>query len=284
MTTLFLLDAAPIVTDAHDGGARAVAALAGKLTYVMMMLTLCWGVLTATGWIRRITGHQALRSGHIMLASASLSFGIVHALTFQLLDNQVLTLLQTVVPFFAGGEVRWGLGVLGLDLMIAVWLTASMHGLFRYRNWLRFHQVAYVAVLVAAAHAWLGALANSDFQAVWLGAITIAAPAVTLASLRFLPPQVFVSVGLLDGQSAAMVGKLNRRAPLEVSVDNVRCHRSGFCQAEAPSVFKLLEDGRLQYKHHPDVEDNAEVRSAARACPMQAIQLRLASRVQEESL
>jgi hypothetical protein len=39
---------------------------------------------------------------------------------------------------------------------------------------------------------------------------------------------------------------------LKVSVDNQRCHRYGFCQAEAPDVFQLREDGRLAYRRTPE--------------------------------
>jgi ferredoxin len=274
MTLADFLTQAPIVTDAHDSGVRALAAVSARLAYVSMSLTLCWGVLTATGWVRRVTGHQALRSGHMMLASFTLATGLVHAVAFQLLDNQVLTISQTLIPFLAGGYLRWGLGVLSLELMIAIAITAGMHRLFRYRNWLRFHQLAYLAVASGGIHAWLGSMANGDFATLWLGAITVAAPAVTLTALRFIPPRVFVNLGLLDNGSLESLAKIDKHAPLELSVDNMRCHRFGFCQSEAPTVFKLLEDGRLQYKHHPDVEDNADIRSAARACPMQAIQVR----------
>jgi ferredoxin len=274
MSLVTLLAQPPIVTNAHDSGVRDVAAFSARLAYVSMSLTLCWGVLTATGWVHRATGHQALRSGHMVLASFTLATGLVHAAAFQLLNNRVLTITQSVLPFFAGGETRWGLGVLSLELMIAIAVTAGMNRFFRYRNWLRFHQLAYAAVAFGGIHAWLGSMANGSFAPLWLGAITVAAPAVTLTALRFVPPRLFVHIGLLDKGPGKPLAKIDKHAPLELNVDNMRCHRFGFCQSEAPTVFKLLEDGRLQYKHHPDTEDNADIRSAARACPMQAIQVR----------
>lgn len=282
LDTIMLTQVPMIVTDAHDSGVRALAAFSARLAYVSMSLTLCWGILTATGWVRRVTGHQALRSGHMMLASFTLATGLVHAVAFQLLDNQVLTPLQSLVPFFAGGMLRWGLGVISLELMTAIAITAGMHRFFRYRNWLRFHQLAYAAVALGGIHAWLGAMANGDFAPLWLGAITAIAPAVTLTVLRFVPPHLFVNVGLLDGNTVEPKTKIDKRAPMELSVDNMRCHRFGFCQSEAPSVFKLLEDGRLQYKHHPEAEFNADIRSAARACPMQAIQIRTIAGAEEQ--
>jgi ferredoxin len=58
---------------------------------------------------------------------------------------------------------------------------------------------------------------------------------------------------------------------LRVSVNNRRCHRYGICQLEAESVFRIAEDGRLQFDAHPPVEQHESAKMAARMCPMQAI-------------
>lgn len=58
-----------------------------------------------------------------------------------------------------------------------------------------------------------------------------------------------------------------------VTVHNGRCHRYGTCQAEAPQVFWLDDDGRLRYRARPSADQLAAVRMAARCCPMQAIEL-----------
>lgn len=60
---------------------------------------------------------------------------------------------------------------------------------------------------------------------------------------------------------------------VSVSVDNHRCHRYGFCQAEAPGSFELTGDGRLDYDRRPPAVDRDRVLMAARCCPMQAIHL-----------
>jgi ferredoxin len=58
---------------------------------------------------------------------------------------------------------------------------------------------------------------------------------------------------------------------LRVTVDNVRCHRYGICQAEAEEVFLLSSDGRLRYDPRPAGDQRDAVLAAARTCPMQAI-------------
>ena len=72
------LPATLILGSPHDDGIGDAAALSGRLTYLTMCLTLCWGVLAATGWVRRGTGHQALRTGHVVLASFTLALGAMH--------------------------------------------------------------------------------------------------------------------------------------------------------------------------------------------------------------
>ncbi|MFI7123155.1 ferric reductase-like transmembrane domain-containing protein [Amycolatopsis sp. NPDC049868] len=254
-----------------DNGARTVAAFSARLAYLAMCLTLCWGILTATGWVRRITGHQALRTGHIMLASFTIATAIVHAFAITVLDEQIVVGTQVVVPFL-NGYVRHALGIIALDLMVAIAITAGMHRFLRYRNWLRFHQTAYFAIALGVAHSWWGAWANGNIQLVWLGGLTALAPVIALTLVRFLPTVVLVKIGLV-GDGPATQKQVVKTAPLKVHVDNQRCHRYGFCQAEAPDVFQLREDGRLAYRKTPEVTRNLDVISAARACPMRAIQL-----------
>ena len=74
----------------HDIGVREVAALSARAAYVLMCFTLCWGILTATGWIRRLTGHQAIRSSHMILATFTIAAGVTHAIVFLLLREQGL--------------------------------------------------------------------------------------------------------------------------------------------------------------------------------------------------
>ncbi|GAB3733795.1 ferredoxin [Amycolatopsis oliviviridis] len=274
MSIAVLASAEPVLAAGYTGfdqGARTVAAFSARIAYLAMCLTLCWGILTATGWVRRITGHQALRAGHIMLASATIATVIVHAFAIVSLDEQVVVGTQVFIPFL-NGYVRHALGIISMDLMVAILITAGMHRFLRYRNWLRFHQTAYVAITLGVVHSWWGAWANGNLQLVWLGGLTVLAPVVALTTVRFLPANVLVKIGLV-GDGPATQNQVVKTAPLRVHVDNQRCHRYGFCQSEAPDVFELREDGRLAYRKDPELTRNLDVISAARACPMRAIQL-----------
>lgn len=265
----------------HDIGIREVAALSARAAYVLMCLTLCWGVLTATGWIKRLTGHQAIRSAHMILATFTLAAGITHAIVFLLLREQGLDVFGIAVPF--SGLARHALGILGLEIMLAITITTGMRRFIRYRNWLRFHQLAYIAVGMVVVHSWFGAIHNGHLALLWLGGITVLTPAVTLTALRFLPPKMLIRAGLLAAAPATTGTQLAVVEPpppgprvgrkVQVSVDNQRCKRYGICQAESPQLFQLMEDGRLRYVRDPDTDSRAQAQAAARSCPMQAIQL-----------
>lgn len=267
----------------HDIGVREVAALSARAAYVLMCFTLCWGILTATGWIRRLTGHQAIRSSHMFLATFTIAAGITHAIVFLLLREQGLNFTSILVPF--GGQFRHGLGILGLELMIAITFATSLKNLVNYRRWLRFHQLAYPAVALTVVHSWFGAIANGHLAVTWLGGVTVLTPAITLTALRLTPPNLLIKAGLLSAapkaappQLAAQQGGPSMRngrmaRKITVSVDNQRCKRYGICQAESPDLFQLLADGRLRYVRDPENGKRAGAQAAARSCPMQAIQL-----------
>jgi ferredoxin len=59
----------------------------------------------------------------------------------------------------------------------------------------------------------------------------------------------------------------------QLSVNNDRCRRYGFCVAEAPDLFQLAVTGELRYRRA--VADNQvdQARAAVRSCPMLAIAL-----------
>lgn len=265
----YLITVAPT---AHDSGIHDVATLSGRVAYVSMCLTLIWGVLTATGWIRRVTGHHALRSGHLMLAAFALASGMLHALTFLFLDDDTLTMLKLLVPFADGGYARHACAIVGFELCIAIAVAASIRRGLASQAWRYFHQSGYAAVGLLVIHSWFGAIANGHLSVVWLGGITVTVPAVMLSVLRFLPPAKLVGLGLLQADPVTLAVPAGSEIVL-VSVDGQRCHRYGICQAEAPEVFQLQDDRRLLYLRQPESDQVPQVRAAARACPMRAIQL-----------
>ena len=58
---------------------------------------------------------------------------------------------------------------------------------------------------------------------------------------------------------------------IRIHIDRNHCHRYAICEQEAPEVFRLRVDGRLEYNGAPGSQHRDAVRQAARVCPMQAI-------------
>jgi ferredoxin/DMSO/TMAO reductase YedYZ heme-binding membrane subunit len=267
----------------HDIGVREAAAFSARASYVLMCFTLCWGIFTATGWIRRLTGLQAIRSGHMILATLTVATGFTHAIVFLLLREQGLSVAGIAIPF--SGRFRHGLGILGLEIMIAITIATGLKNFVNYRRWLRFHQLAYPAVAMVVVHSWFGAIANGHLAVTWLAGVTVLTPAITLTALRITPPNLLIKAGLLSAAPKAAPPSVAEASPngvmnghrngrkITVSVDNQRCRRYGICQAESPDLFQLLEDGRLRYVRDPENGKRAGAQAAARSCPMQAIQL-----------
>ncbi|MEU4741813.1 ferredoxin [Actinosynnema sp. NPDC023658] len=255
----------------HDAGGWDVATLSGRAAYVAMCLSACWGVLTATGWVRAVTGRDALRVTHQALAAFALAMAVAHAVAHALPADGPLAAHQLVLPLVGGGEVRHALGVVGLELMLAAAVTAGLRGTVFRRDWVRLHRLAYVGVWLGAMHAWLGASANGHVAVVWMGGITVLTPAMTLAVLRFLPPPVLVRMGVVEDRPPRPAH--HGAAGVRVAVDHDRCRHYALCQAQAPGVFRMLDDGRLRYARNPDTDQEPQVRAAARVCPVRAIRV-----------
>jgi sulfoxide reductase heme-binding subunit YedZ len=188
----------PMAQQSTDVGLRSVAQISARISYVFMCLTLCWGVLTATGWVRNITGRKALRGGHVVLATLTLAFGVVHAAAFYFFSVGAFSIARLTVPLLPGGLARHSLGIIGLELMIAIALTAGMHRFLAYRRWLWLHRLAYLAIPLLAIHSFFGAIANGHLSMLWLGGITLLVPTSTLSVLRFLPSRALERIGLVE--------------------------------------------------------------------------------------
>jgi sulfoxide reductase heme-binding subunit YedZ len=186
------------VPSPHDAGVRQMAALSARLAYALMCLTLCWGVLVSTGWIHRLSGRPATRNSHMVLATLALSFGFLHAVSFLFLDDIHFTTIMLIIPLVNGGFARWGAGIVGYELTLAIAISVGLQRFFSYRRWLTLHRFAYPAVALLVIHSFLGAIANGHLDILWLAGITFLVPTVVLAVLRFVPSKVLLNAGFVE--------------------------------------------------------------------------------------
>ena len=265
---LLLADAAD-----HDAGVRKVAQLSARLAYALMCATLCWGVLIATGWAERLTGRQGLRNGHMVLASVAIAFGSLHAIAFTLLQVGTLRLPAPGLPVRRRRPVP--ARARHRRTRADDRRSPSPRGL-RHKSLYRQVAAAAPARLRRRRRDRRTLLARRGRQrqprtAVARPVSRSSCRPSTLAVARFLPPEVLARIGMLETEVRAGDGEGDA---MDISVNNERCHRYGICQAEAPQLFQLIEDNRLQLHPRPRPEDSSRRRAPRHAsCPMRAIEL-----------
>lgn len=60
---------------------------------------------------------------------------------------------------------------------------------------------------------------------------------------------------------------------IRIDVDMNQCQHYGQCVFEAPTIFHLNDDDKLEYVAEADDELRGEVENAVDVCPMQAIRI-----------
>lgn len=60
---------------------------------------------------------------------------------------------------------------------------------------------------------------------------------------------------------------------ITIAVDKYQCQNYGQCVFEAPNIFRLDDDDKLEYHSEADDDERANVEAAVDVCPMQAIRI-----------
>jgi ferredoxin len=60
---------------------------------------------------------------------------------------------------------------------------------------------------------------------------------------------------------------------MKVIVDLAMCQDHGQCAIAAGEVFRINDDGKLEFDAHPDESQRLAVEEAADVCPVQAISI-----------
>ncbi|HEY0804540.1 MAG TPA: hypothetical protein VGD84_05730, partial [Pseudonocardiaceae bacterium] len=152
----------------------------------------------STGWVHRMTGRQATRNSHMVLATLTLAFGLIHVWSFLFLTDVHFTIVKLTIPMVNGGLFRHATGIVGYELMIAIAVSVGFQRYFSYRRWLFLHRFAYPAVALLVVHSFLGAMANGHLEVLWLAGLTFFVPMAVMAVLRFMPSRVLMGAGLVE--------------------------------------------------------------------------------------
>lgn len=153
---------------------------AGVVSLLLFTAVMCIGIVTtmrwqSTQWPRFLTAEL-----HRSLALMSVVFLVVHIVTAIVDPFTHLGIAAAVVPFASSYRPLWvGLGVVSVDLGLAVLATSLLRAHVGQRLWRAIHWLAYGSWPLAMLHT-IGS--GSDAKATWMLAIdVICGGAVVLA-------------------------------------------------------------------------------------------------------
>jgi sulfoxide reductase heme-binding subunit YedZ len=180
---------APVLWYANRGSGFVLLAL---LTVTTVAGVLAGAVPGSREWPRAAT--QAMHRNVGLLSAAFLVVHVAAAVVDEFVD---IKWWQSIVPFTSPYERNWlGLGVVALDLILAVIITSLLRRRLGRRVWRGIHVLSYVAWALGAVH---GLAMGTDAMTKWGLAFTaVCTMAVTAAigarlmSARQAPPSAGV--------------------------------------------------------------------------------------------
>jgi len=156
---------------------------AGVVSLILLTTVTCLGMLTVVRW-QSPSWPRFLTAGlHRNLALLSLTFLGVHIVTAVLDPFTSLGIVAATIPFASSYRPLWvGLGVIAIDLLIAIAATSLVRDRLGQRAWRAVHWAAYAAWPLAVIH---GFGAGSDALAPWLLAIQAGCVAAVAGALAW---------------------------------------------------------------------------------------------------
>jgi len=245
-----------------------IAATVGYLSFFFLWLSVVWGMILRNGWAQTRIRHSTVFGIHGVLALLGLCLAMVHAFSQLANPTGTIYLIHIFVPFIHYWDpIGIGVGVVSLELLTALALSFLIQRRIGHTRWRALHIFAYVAFMLLVAHVLVS---GTDTASPYVWGSVLGCWLVTVVLW-------IVSTGPFTrarrGMARFRADRL-RGQELSVNVDTGRCARFGFCEHEAPDVFKLLSDGRLSYKGSVPVERAEAVIRAAEVCPARAIALK----------
>lgn len=151
----------------------------GLVAYVLLWLSMVFGLLLTNKLARNTTGIPAAFDLHQFTSLLSLAFTLFHGLI--LLGDKYIgyTLAQLAVPFSQQGfrPVWVGIGQIGFYVMAIVTFTFYIRGLITQRGWRLVHFASFAMFVMALIH---GLLSGTDTGTWWADAMYWATGASTL--------------------------------------------------------------------------------------------------------
>ncbi|MBV8444940.1 MAG: ferric reductase-like transmembrane domain-containing protein, partial [Candidatus Dormibacteraeota bacterium] len=178
----------------------------GYTALVLLSAVVVLGVVTSVRWSAPGWPRFLSQSLHRNLSLLALLFLVIHVAASIIDPFAGLTLRDAVVPAGASYRPLWlGLGVVGLELFVAVLLTSLLRRHLRFWAWRAVHLLSYASWPVAVLH---GIGTGTDTKSVWaillvLACVVAVAVAMVWRLLQGWPSLVLLRVAGLGATAAA---------------------------------------------------------------------------------
>lgn len=142
---------------------------AGIASLLMLTAVVVLGLLVALRWQRPGWPRFLTVQVHRSVSLLAVVFLTIHVVTAVIDPYTALGPIAALVPFASTYRPPWvGLGVVGLDLIVALVATSLIRAWLGYRAWRAVHWLAYAAWPLAILH---GIGSGSDTSAPWAWAV-----------------------------------------------------------------------------------------------------------------
>ncbi len=163
------------------------------VAWVLMTLSVVWGILLSTRIMRRIDNPSWLLAVHSYLGGTSIVMVLVH-MTSLMLDGWLrMSPAEVLVPFVTDYRpLSVALGIVSFYLLVAVQLTSLVMKRLPRAFWKGVHYASYAVLLLIAWHAGFTGTDAADtwFKLVAIALIGIAAVALFLRIVARRTPRI----------------------------------------------------------------------------------------------
>lgn len=151
------------------------------IAWVLMTMSVLWGILLSTRVMRRIDNPAWLQDLHRYLGGLTLLMVALHMVTLMLDGWLKFSITETLVPFATDFKpLAVALGIIAFYLLAAVQGTSLVMNKLPRKFWKGLHYSSYVALLLVALHAgWTG----TDVGAWWYRVLAIVLISVATISV-----------------------------------------------------------------------------------------------------
>ncbi|WP_332643577.1 2Fe-2S iron-sulfur cluster-binding protein [Aeromicrobium sp.] len=156
------------------------------VAWILMTVSVLWGVLLATRALRHIDNPGWLHDLHRYLSGLSILMVGLHVISLMLDGWLKFRIAEVLVPFATDFKpVATAIGVIGLYVFIAIQATSMVMHKLPAKFWRAVHLLSYLLLGVVAIHA---GMIGTDVGSIWYTvlAITLIATAVLAVVLRLV--------------------------------------------------------------------------------------------------